>query len=167
MAEGRHHRDRCVERSLPPMEHIIDWGWNEVAAVGTLLRFRAGIPCAERSGPSTPRTARTDRRYDGYIHFGFMLTLAEAIDGVWALARACIRNYLILRDKVEAFDSDHRCRPLSRRLMVSELDTPTLSAGEALVDIRGETADVEALGARSVGLEALDQLAMEHSLGVR
>jgi hypothetical protein len=42
-----------------------------------------------------------------------------------------------------------------------------VSAGEALVDMRGETADVEALGARSVGLEALGQLAMKHLLGVR
>ena len=118
MAEGRHHRDRCVPRSresLPPMEHIIDWGWNEVAAVGNARTFPRRKPCAERSGPSTPRTARTDRRYDGYIHFGFMLTRAEAIDGVWELARACIRNYLILRDKVTAFGSDPRCSPLSRR----------------------------------------------------
>ncbi len=78
-----------------------------------------------------------------------------------------MRNYLILREKLTAFGSDPRCSPLSRRLRVSELDTPTLSAGEALVDTHGETADVEGLGARSVGLEALDQLAMEHSLGVR
>jgi len=104
-----------VGGSLPPMEHIIDWGWNEVAALGNARTFPRRKPCAERSGPSTPRTARTDRRYDGYIHFGFMLTRAEAIDGVWELARACIRNYLILRDKVTAFGSDQRRSPLSRR----------------------------------------------------
>ena len=150
------------------MEHIIDWGWNEVAAVGNARTFPRRKPCAERSGPSTPLNgAGTDLRYDGYIHFGFKPTRAEAIDGVWELARACMRNYLILRDKVTAFGSDPQVQAALEAAMVSELDTPTLSAGEALVDIRGETADIEALGARSVGLEALDQLAMEHLLGVR
>ena len=144
------------------------------------LGLERGRRRGERSYVSAPETLRgafwavdalngagTDLRYDGYIHFGSKPTRAEAIDGVWELARACMRNYLILRDKVTAFRSDPQVQAALEAAMVSELDTPTLSAGEALVDIRGETADIEALGARSVGLEALDQLAMEHLLGVR
>ena len=111
--------------------------------------------------------AGTDLRYDGYNHFGFKPTRAEAIDGVWELARACMRTYLILRDKGHRVRQRPQVQAALEAAMVSELDTPTLSAGEALVDVRGETADIEALGARSVGLEALDQLAMEHLLGVR
>ena len=50
-----------------------------------------------------------------------------------------MRNYLILRDKVTAFRSDPQVQPALETAMASELDTATLSAGEALVDIRGET----------------------------
>ena len=45
--------------------------------------------------------------------------------------------------------------------------TPTLGAGETLADLRAASYDVEGLAGRSVGMEALDQLAMEHLLGVR
>jgi hypothetical protein len=92
------------------------------------LGLERGRRRGERSYFSAPETLRgafwavdalngagTDLRYDGYIHFGSKPTRAEAIDGVWELARACMRNYLILRDKVTAFGSDPRCSPLSRR----------------------------------------------------
>ena len=42
-----------------------------------------------------------------------------------------------------------------------------MAEGESLDDLRAASYDVEALGARSVAQEALDQLAMEHLLGVR
>ena len=50
---------------------------------------------------------------------------------------------------------------------MGELSEPTLGAGESLDDLRAETTDVEALAARGANLEYLDQLAMEHLLGVR
>jgi xylose isomerase len=131
------------------------------------LRFGAGNLRGAFWAVDALNGAGTDLRYDGYIHFDFKPPRAEAIDGVWESARACMRNYLILRDKVTAFRSDPQVQAALNAAKVSELDTPTLSAGEALANLRGETTDIEALGARSVGLEALDQLAMEHLLGVR
>jgi len=50
---------------------------------------------------------------------------------------------------------------------VPDLDLPTVAEGESLDDVRAASYDVEALGQRTVGQEALDQLAMEHLLGVR
>ena len=50
--------------------------------------------------------AGTDRRYDGYVHFDYKPPRAEAMDGVWESARGCMRNYLILREKVQAFRAD-------------------------------------------------------------
>ena len=112
--------------------------------------------------------AGTAKAYDGYVHFDFKPPRAEAIDGVWDSARACMRNYLILRERVQAFRADPdvvggaRCRrgrgPARRRRS---------ARGESLADLRAASYDVEGLAARSVGMEALDQLALEHLLGVR
>jgi xylose isomerase len=116
--------------------------------------------------------AGTDRRYDGYVHFDYKPPRAEAIDGVWESARACMRNYLILREKVQAFRADPEVAAALEAAGVNELEEPTVAAGESLDDIRNDAlkmsrADLEALRTRSVAMEALDQLAMEHLLGVR
>ena len=50
---------------------------------------------------------------------------------------------------------------------MAELAVPTLGEGESLDDLRAETYDPEALGERGMQFERLDQLAMEHLLGVR
>ena len=131
------------------------------------LRFGAGnlrgafwtVDALEGSG--------TDQRYDGYLHFDFKPPRAEAIDGVWESARACMRNYLILRERVRAFRADPEVAAALAAAEVGELTRPTLGEGESLADLRAESHDLDALGARSVALEALDQLAMEHLLGAR
>jgi xylose isomerase len=109
----------------------------------------------------------TANRYDGFLHFDFKPPRAEAIDGVWESATACMRNYLILRDKVAAFRADPDVTAALAAAGVPDLDQPTLAPGESLADLRSASYDIVALGARSVGQEALDQLAMEHLLGVR
>lgn len=107
------------------------------------------------------------RAYDGYLHFDYKPPRAEAMDGVWASARACMRNYLILRERVEAFRSDPDVAAALAAAEVGELRAPTLSEGESLDDLRTASYDVEGLAARAVAMEALDQLALEHLLGVR
>ena len=115
--------------------------------------------------------AGTDLRYDGYVHFDYKPPRAEAIDGVWESAGACMRNYLIRRDKVQAFRSDPEVAAAIEAAGVAELEVPTVAAGESLDDVRaqfaGDSFDLDALRNRSVAMEALDQLAMEHLLGVR
>jgi xylose isomerase len=111
--------------------------------------------------------AGTDRRYDGYVHFDYKPPRAEAMDGVWESARACMRNYLILREKAQAFRADPEVAAAVEAAGVMELEQPTVAPGESLDDIRNATYDLESLRTRSVAMEALDQLAMEHLLGVR
>jgi xylose isomerase len=111
--------------------------------------------------------AGTDLTYDGYVHFDYKPPRAEALDGVWESARACMRNYLILREKVQAFRADPEVAAALDAAGVRELDVPTVAPGESLDDIRSATYDLDALRTRSVAMEALDQLAMEHLLGVR
>jgi xylose isomerase len=115
--------------------------------------------------------AGTDQRYDGYLHFDYKPPRTEAIDGVWESARACMRNYLILKEKVRAFRGDPEVVAALAAAGVPELDVPTMADGERPADLRAAydagTYDLEALRNRSVAMEALDQLAMEHLLGVR
>ena len=44
--------------------------------------------------------------YDGPVHFDYKPPRTEDDEGVWESAAACMRNYLILRDKVRAFRAD-------------------------------------------------------------
>jgi xylose isomerase len=131
------------------------------------LRFGAGNLRGAFWTVDTLEGSGTGHRYDGFLHFDFKPPRAEAMDGVWESARACMRNYLILRAKVRAFRADPEVTAALAAAKVDELEQPTLADGETLADLRAETHDLEALGARSVGQEALDQLAMEHLLGVR
>ncbi|WP_327635658.1 xylose isomerase [Kribbella sp. NBC_00482] len=105
--------------------------------------------------------------YDGHIHFDYKPPRTEDEEGVWETARGCMRNYLILRDKVQAFRADPEVVDALAAARVAELSAPTLGQGESLDDLRNATYDRDALAERGLGFERLDQLAMEHLLGVR
>ncbi|KRE60676.1 xylose isomerase [Nostocoides sp. Soil756] len=131
------------------------------------LRFGAGNLRGAFWAVDAVLGSGTDLRYDGYVHFDYKPPRAEAVDGVWESARACMRNYLILREKVQTFRADPDVVAAMEAAEVGRLAEPTLASGESLADLRAETVDIEELGRRSVGAEALDQLAMEHLMGVR
>ena len=107
--------------------------------------------------------------YDGPVHFDYKPPRTEDDQGVWDSAAACIRNYLILREKVRAFRADPEVAAALAASRVAELSSPTLAEGETWRDVRTAAAsvDVEALAGRGMGYERLDQLALEHLYGVR
>ncbi len=105
--------------------------------------------------------------YSGPVHFDYKPPRTEDDDGVWASAAACMRNYLILREKVRAFRADPEVAEALRAARVPELAAPTLAPGETWRDVRDATVDAGALGRRGMGYERLDQLALEHLYGVR
>jgi xylose isomerase len=78
-----------------------------------------------------------------------------------------MRNYLILRAKAKAFRADPEVQAALAAAGVAELAEPTLAPGETWQDVRGATADIDALAARGMAYEYLDQLALEHLYGVR
>ena len=127
------------------------------------LRFGAGnlrgafwiVDLLERSG------------YPGPRHFDYKPPRTEDMAGVWETAHACMRNYLILKHKAAAFREDPAVIQALADARVPELFEPTLAAGESIADLRAESHDIEALAARGMAFERLDQLAMEHLLGVR
>jgi xylose isomerase len=106
--------------------------------------------------------------YDGPVHFDFKPARTEDDAGVWVAAQACMRNYLVLREKVRAFRADPEVQQALADARVPELSTPTLAQGETWRDlVNAPMPDVEALGARGMAFERLDQLALEHLYGVR
>jgi xylose isomerase len=105
--------------------------------------------------------------YDGPVHFDYKPPRTEDDDGVWESAAACMRNYLILRDKVRAFRADPEVKAALQAARVDELSASTLAGGETWRDVAGFTPDIEALASRGMAFERLDQLALEHLYGVR
>jgi xylose isomerase len=105
--------------------------------------------------------------YDGPRHFDFKPPRTEDMEGVWESARGCIRNYLILRAKAAAFRADPEVQEALRVSKLDELAQPTLAEGETYETLRAETTDIDALAERGMAFERLDQLAMDHLLGVR
>src|SRR5205823_12792477 len=100
--------------------------------------------------------------YTGPRHFDFKPPRTEDIDGVWVAAAACMRNYLILREKARAFRADPEVRQALRDARLDQLAQPTLAEGETLETLRQESFDPDAAAARGMAFERLDQLALEH-----
>jgi xylose isomerase len=105
--------------------------------------------------------------YDGPRHFDFKPPRTEDMDGVWASAAGCMRNYLILRAKSRAFRADPEVQQALRDARVDELARPTLGDGESIATLRSESFDPNAAAERGMAFERLDQLALEHLYGVR
>jgi xylose isomerase len=106
--------------------------------------------------------------YDGPVHFDFKTPRTEDDNGVWASAAGCMTNYLILRDKVQAFRADPEVQAALEAAKLPELAQPTLSEGEGWAELeQAELADPDELAKRGAGFEHLDQLALEYLYGVR
>ncbi len=105
--------------------------------------------------------------YDGPRHFDFKPPRTEDEDGVWASAAGCMRNYLILKERSAAFRADPEVQAALERSGLTELAQPTLAEGETLATLREEAYDIEAMATHGFAFEQLDQLAMDHLLGVR
>jgi xylose isomerase len=106
-------------------------------------------------------------QYDGPVHFDYKPPRTEDDEGVWVSAAACMRNYLILRDKVRKFRADPEVQAALAASKVAELSQPTLAQGESWRDVREVSIDIDAYANRGLGYEHLDQLALEHLYGVR
>ena len=105
--------------------------------------------------------------YQGPRHFDFKPPRTEDMDGVWASAAACMRNYLLLRSRTQAFRSDPEVQAALVAARLDELAQTTLAPGETLDTLRSQTFDAEAAAVRGMAFEQLDQLALEYLYGIR
>ncbi|TDC06289.1 xylose isomerase [Nonomuraea longispora] len=105
--------------------------------------------------------------YDGPRHFDYKPLRTEDPEDVWASAAANMRTYLILKEKSRAYRADPEVREALRASRVDELAQPTLAAGETWTDLAGDDFDPEAAARRGFHFTRLNQLALEHLMGVR
>ncbi|MDP1851556.1 MAG: xylose isomerase [Candidatus Planktophila sp.] len=106
-------------------------------------------------------------RYDGPKHFDYKPARTESDKGVWESATANMRTYLALKERALAFRADPRVIAAMAESNIPGLSEPTLSSGETWRDLADDSLDVEAAGTRGYGYEAIDQLALEHLMGVQ
>ncbi|TMR89776.1 xylose isomerase [Nonomuraea basaltis] len=105
--------------------------------------------------------------YDGPRHFDYKPLRTEDPSDVWVSAAANMRTYLILREKARNFRADPEVREALRASRVEELGLPTLNRGETLADLAGDDFDPGEAARRGYHFTHLNQLALEHLLGVR
>ena len=111
--------------------------------------------------------------YGGPRHFDYKPSRTEDYDGVWASAAANMRNYLLLKERAQAFRADPEVQAALSAAKVDELRTPTLAEGESIADLvadRSAFEDFDAdayFGGKGAGFVHLQQLATEHLLGAR
>jgi xylose isomerase len=107
-------------------------------------------------------------KYAGAKHFDAHPYRTEGPEGVWDFARGCIRNYLALAAKAREFDQDPRVQEALAYAGVPELAEPSVGpySTAAAAGLMGEDFDPDALAERTYGIEALDQLVIDHLLGI-
>ena len=104
--------------------------------------------------------------YQGPRHFDYKPVRTDGDSGVWASATANMRMYLILKERAANFRSDPRVIAAMKDSHIPDLEVATLATNETWRDLANDSFDPENAGARSYNYEALDQLAMEHLMGV-
>ena len=105
--------------------------------------------------------------YQGPKHFDYKPARTEDDAGVWESATANMRTYLALKERALAFRADPRVVDAMKASRTDQLEVPTLASGETWRELHDESFDIELAGARGYGYEKIDQLAIEHLLGVK
>ncbi len=114
-------------------------------------------------------TAGRGARYEGPRHFDAHAYRTEDEAGVWDFAVGCMRTYNILKARAAAFDADPEVRELCAPQTNAELD-PLLTGGydkSRVTQLRELDIDTAAIAELGLRYERLDQLMIEHLLGVR
>ena len=111
-----------------------------------------------------------DVGYEGMRHFDAHAMRTEDYEGVKDFARGCMRTYLILKEKAAQFNADEEIQALLAEINADRGDASrylTPYSAEAATALKAHTFDREAIAARGLGYEKLDQLTNELLLGVR
>jgi len=107
--------------------------------------------------------------YTGPLHFDAHAYRSEDQDGVWEFAKGCMRTYKILKHKAQVFDADPEVQEIIAAQHDDAID-PLLQGGysaDTAAALKGMEIDADAVSRRGLRYERLDQLLVEHLLGVR
>ena len=106
--------------------------------------------------------------YEGPLHFDAHAYRTESAEGVWEFARGCMRTYKILKARAQAFDADPQVRDLLAARGDSGLgDLLSTYSTDNVARLRSIDLDVDGIAAEGLGYERLDQILIEHLMGVR
>ncbi|MFC6080314.1 xylose isomerase [Sphaerisporangium aureirubrum] len=105
--------------------------------------------------------------YEGPRHFDYKPLRTEDPQDVWVSAAANMRTYLILKAKSAAYRADPEVQQALADSRVTELAQPTLAPGETVADLAKDDFDIDKAAERGFHFTRLNQLAIEHLLGVR
>ncbi|MFG1873539.1 xylose isomerase [Sphaerisporangium sp. NPDC049003] len=105
--------------------------------------------------------------YEGPRHFDYKPLRTEDAEDVWVSAAANMRTYLILKEKSAAFRADPEVQEALVNSRVTELAQPTLAPGETYENLANDDFDIDKVAERGFHFTRLNQLALEHLLGVR
>ena len=111
-----------------------------------------------------------DSGYDGSRHFDAHAYRTSDYDDVKAFARGCMRTYLILKEKVERFNTDAEIQGLLAEINADDGRMDKYKgkySAEKAAALRNHSFDRKALGERGLPYERLDQLVVELLMGVR
>ncbi len=111
-----------------------------------------------------------DVGYSGSRHFDAHAYRTEDYEGVKDFARGCMRTYLILKEKARRWNEDAEIQALLQAINADEGNQPAWGGGysaDKANALKTHTVDRQALGARGLPYERLDQLTVELLLGVR
>lgn len=113
-----------------------------------------------------------DVGYSGSRHFDAHAYRTEGREGVKDFARGCMRTYLILKEKARQWQADAEIQSLVAAAQSAEgaAELPTWMGGYSAAKaaaLKAHTFDRQALGARNLAYERLDQLTVDLLLGVR
>ena len=108
--------------------------------------------------------------YDGPRHFDAHPYRSEDEEGVWDFARGCMRTYLILREKVRAFQADADIQAALREATRDDAELEALGrrfSPEGAERLKRMPMDRIEIAKRRPRYERLDQLVVELLLGAR
>ena len=113
-----------------------------------------------------------DVGYSGSRHFDAHAYRTEGREGVKDFARGCMRTYLILKEKARQWHADAEIQGLVAAMQRAEgtAELPTWMGGYSAAKaaaLKAHTFDRQAMGARNLAYERLDQLTVDLLLGVR
>ena len=111
-----------------------------------------------------------DVGYDGSRHFDAHAYRTSQYDDVKEFAKGCMRSYLIFKDKAAQFNADEEIQALLAEIKADDGRYAYLASGyskEAADKLKATTFDRQAMGARALPYERLDQLTFDLLMGVR
>ncbi len=146
-------------------QRSIKYDQDLVFAHGDLHNAFSLVDLLEHGSPDGGQT------YTGPRHFDYKPSRTEDYDGVWESVRANMANYLLLKERAQAFRADPAVVEALEAAKVAELSAPTLADGETYTDLLSDASawedfDADAyFGGKGAGFVRLQQLATEHLLG--